>query len=422
MIYPSIDISGGKAVQLQQGKKKILEREDPLSLAREFGKFGQVAVIDLDAARERGRNDEILKSLCRTCECRVGGGIRSLERAQEILDWGAEKIIIGTRAVKTGGLDQRFLGTLADNLGRDRIILALDAWEHKIVTRGWREHTGIRLEEVVPEAEPYASELLLTCVDKEGLMKGGDLTGWRNIRKMTDMPVTAAGGIASLGEIEVLARLNMDIQLGMALYTGRFTLSEAFSAACDWSAGLLPTITIDPAGQVLMLAYSSLESLKNTFDTGQVWYFSRSRDRLWKKGETSGHIQEFKAIRMDCDGDALLITAEQKGLACHTDRYSCFGGRRFSLSELYAVLRQRLKSSPSNSYSASLSEADIKDKIAEEAAELIQAESRAEIVWEAADLLYFILLRLARSQIDLDEVLGELKRRRRSTRSSERRS
>ncbi|MFC2160845.1 phosphoribosyl-AMP cyclohydrolase [Acidobacteriota bacterium] len=421
MIYPSIDISGGKAVQLQQGKKKILEHEDSLSLALHFRKFGEVAVIDLDAAWEVGQNDEILQSLCQSCDCRVGGGIRTLERAREVLSWGAEKIIVGTSAITDKGLDHRFLDTLASDVGRDRIVLALDTWKQKIVTRGWQEQTGILILDVVSQAKPYASELLLTCVEKEGLLQGGDLENLRKIRDLTDQPITAAGGIAAIEEIETLARLKMDVQLGMALYTGTFSLEEAFSAACDWKSGLIPTITVDKADQVLMLAYSSRESLKKTFATGHVWYYSRSRDKLWKKGETSGHVQDFHEIRMDCDGDALLIRANQIGPACHTDRYSCFGRKRFSLKELYAVLEQRLKTPVSDSYSASLSGADITDKIIEEAAELTEARSRSEIIWEAADLLYFIMLRLARSHIELDEVLWELRRRRRSPRSSKKR-
>jgi phosphoribosyl-ATP pyrophosphohydrolase/phosphoribosyl-AMP cyclohydrolase len=414
MIYPSIDISEGKAVQLQQGRKKILEREDPLALAREFGRFGELAVIDLDAAREAGGNDEILRSLCQACDCRVGGGIRSLERAREVLSWGAEKIIVGTRAVTENGLDFRFLDTLAADVGRDRIIIALDTWKQEIVTRGWQEQTGIPIMDVVSQAKPYAAELLLTCVEKEGLLQGGDHENLRRIRDLTDQPITAAGGIAALEEIEALRGLKMDVQLGMALYTGKFSLEEAFAAGCDWSSGLIPTITVDTAGQVLMLAYSSRESLKKTFTTGRVWYYSRSRKRLWKKGETSGHVQTFQEIRMDCDGDALLITAEQTGPACHTDRYSCFGSKRFSLKELQAILVQRLKEPSADSYSASLSDAEVTDKIIEEAAELTEARSREEIIWEAADLMYFMMLRLARSQVDLDEVLRELKRRRRS--------
>jgi phosphoribosyl-ATP pyrophosphohydrolase/phosphoribosyl-AMP cyclohydrolase len=337
------------------------------------------------------------------------------------LSWGAEKIIVGTSAITDRGLDHRFLDTLASDVGRDRIVIALDTWRQKIVTRGWQEQTGIPILDVVAQAEPYASELLLTCVEKEGLLQGGDLDNLRKIRDFTDQPITAAGGIAALEEIETLARLKMDVQLGMALYTGEFSLEEAFSAACDWTSGLIPTITVDKTDQVLMLAYSSRESLEKTFATGQVWYHSRSRDRLWKKGETSGHVQNFQDIRMDCDGDALLIRADQKGPACHTDRYSCFGGKRFSLKELYAVLEQRLRKPVSDSYSASLSDADVTDKIIEEAAELTEAHSRSEIIWEAADLLYFVLLRLARSHIELDEVLWELGRRRRSPRSSKKR-
>ena len=134
MIIPSIDLSGGKAVQLEQGRKKILERENPLELAEEFGRFGEVAVVDLDAALGHGANDPVVRELCRLAACRVGGGIRSDKRAAEVLSWGAEKIIIGTMAFAGGTVNRAFLDGLRSQIGRDRLIIALDTLGGRVVT------------------------------------------------------------------------------------------------------------------------------------------------------------------------------------------------------------------------------------------------------------------------------------------------
>ena len=175
---------------------------------------------------------------------------------------------------------------------------------------------------------------------------------------------------------------------------------------------MIPTVAVDGANQVLMVAYSNRESLRKTFDSGNVWYYSRSRERLWQKGETSGNMQKFRRIRTDCDGDALLITVDQRGAACHTGRYSCFGNRAFSLEELYDVIRERMVNPHSGSYTSSLTSSAVRQKILEEALELTEAKDREGIIWEAADLLYFITVLLAKEEVDLKDVWAELRRRR----------
>jgi len=414
MIIPSIDIQKGKAVQLKQGRIKIMEGGDPFLRAEEFVRYGDIAVVDLDRAVGTGDNDTLVEALCRRLPCRVGGGIRSLERARDVLSWGAEKIIIGTSAFSEGGLNRPFLTDLQKIAGSERIIIALDCWENRIVTRGWKRQTGIALEDVAREAAEYASELLFTQVEREGGMQGIDHGAVSRLRRSAGISVTAAGGIATPEEIAILSGMDADAQLGMAIYTGKMDLGEAFIAACRWDGELIPTLTRDDSGQPLMLAYSSRESLRKTFATGNVWYHSRSRNALWMKGEDSGNIQEFLRIRMDCDNDALLVTARQSGVACHKGRYSCWGAKEFSLDELYSVLRRRVKHPIRQSYSASLSMADVEAKIREESEEFIEAEGSEEIIWEGADILFFIMLKLARSGISPDEIMNELKRRRRT--------
>ena len=413
MIIPSIDISQGKAVQLRQGKEKILEKEHPEILAEEFSRFGEIAVIDLDAALNKGDNKEIIKNICKKFSSRVGGGIRSVDAAVDSVKSGAEKVIVGTSAFTRTSINYEFMDKLASTIGRDRVITAFDTRNGKIVTHGWTKDTGMHILPLIKKVEPYTSEILVTCVEKEGMLQGTDIKALRSIRKKTDIPITAAGGISTPEEIQELSGIDINCQLGMCIYTGKLTLDEAFLSSLDWKKGLIPTITQDTSGQVLMQAYSNQESLQRTFTTNKVWYYSRSRKKLWMKGEISGNYQHFLRIRSDCDHDSLLVTVDQKGSACHKGIYSCFGSVSFSLQELYEVIQERLSAPSPGSYTASLSTENIKDKISEESQELIDATKHSEICWEAADLIYFILVYMAKKGVCLSDVLNELKRRRR---------
>ncbi len=413
MVVASIDIMQGKVVQLKQGQEKVLEREDAVALAQQFDQYGDVAVIDLDAALGKGENIALLKSLLKHADCRVGGGIRSVEKAKELVSLGAVKVIIGSQAFERNQINHPFLQELVNQIGQPRIIIAVDALHGEVVTRGWKHQTNIPLLQAVKELEPYASEFLFTCVEREGMMQGADLELVRQLLQTTQRKITAAGGVASLAEVQQLAELGVDVQLGMALYTGKINLTDAFIASLNWEKGdLIPTVAQDAYGQVLMLGYSNQDSLRKTFESGKMTYFSRSRQKLWTKGETSGHTQEFVKIRTDCDRDALLATVKQHTAACHTGLYSCFGDQRFSLHQLYDVLAQRIQSQDPKSYTAQLTPELLREKILEEAQEVVEAKTTDEIIWEAADVFYFVTVLLAKHQISVDDVLAELARRR----------
>ncbi len=413
MIIPSIDLMRGKAVQLKQGVQKMLEREHPLELAHEFNRYHEIAVIDLDAAMGKGNNDDVVRQICGMADCRVGGGIRDVRRAKELISWGASKIIIGSMAFEDDRINIEFLEELKGEIGRQSIIIAIDAYEGEIVTRAWTHRSGLRLLDVVRTLEKYAAGFLYTCVEKEGGLLGTDLETIRQLRSIAGNQLTVAGGVSTLDEIRTLAGIGADVQLGMALYTGKIRPDDAFIESLNWQSGLIPTITTDAAGQVLMLAYSNKQSLKKSFETGNMWYFSRSRNRLWYKGESSGNVQQLLKIRNDCDSDALLATVEQVGVACHTGLYSCFGDKKFSLQELYEVIRERFEHPGPGSYTASLNDRKVREKLLEEAQEVVKAETKDEIIWEAADVLYFLSALLAKSGVELGDVLNELRRRRR---------
>ncbi|MEE9168418.1 MAG: bifunctional phosphoribosyl-AMP cyclohydrolase/phosphoribosyl-ATP diphosphatase HisIE [bacterium] len=413
MVVASIDLMDGKAVQLRQGKDKILERNNPIELAKKFDRFGEVAVIDLDAAMGKGNNLPLIKKILNVAECRVGGGIRTLEQAKELISLGASKVIIGSKAFEHDQINHSFLKELSDALTPQQLIVAIDARDERIVTKAWTHQTELQLYETAGEIEQYASEFLFTCVEREGTLRGSDLDMVERLKASTQNKITVAGGVQSIEEIRQLAALGMDVQLGMALYTGKIELAEAFIESLDWKNGLLPTVVQDITGQVLMLAYANSSSLQSSFETGQMCYYSRSRQKLWTKGETSGNIQKLVRLRADCDRDTLLAVVDQTNVACHNGSYSCFGDKQFTHQELYEVIRDRLEHPRTGSYTAKLTDTLLNEKILEEARELVEARERSDIIWEFADLLYFSTVLLAKHNIEITDVLHELRRRRR---------
>ena len=335
MIIASIDLMDGKAVQLRQGKEKVLERENVFELAKYYSRFGDIAVIDLDSALSNGKdNEKLIEQLCKIAPCRVGGGIRTIEKAKRLLANGAKKIIIGTAA------NEEFLSQLP----KDRVIVAIDARNGKITTEGWTKELDKTPLDYIKHFDDLCSGYLYTVVEKEGMMQGCDVSAIEEIRKTTKKEFIAAGGISTVEEIVQLNKKNISTQLGMCIYTGAVKLEDAFNACLDFEKanGLIPTVVQDvDTKQVLMLAYSNPESLRKSFESGLATYFSRSRQELWTKGMTSGNTQEFQSARFDCDFDTLLFKVKQNGNACHLDRFSCFEDKDFSLKSLYELLKSR---------------------------------------------------------------------------------
>ena len=225
MIIPCIDLQDGKAVQLVRGRKLALSVDDVLGLLERFRNYPILHVIDLDAAIGTGSNGRWIKILSRRArmKIRVGGGIRSVARAEKILSWGAEKIIVGSAAFHDGKIAHDFLQQLCARVGRTNVILALDTERGQIVVRGWRERLKLRPADVIPQLEPYCSGFLCTFVDKEGTMKGTDLAWFRKLRRVTAKPITAAGGIHTHKEVRALEKMGMHAAVGMALYLGKLS-------------------------------------------------------------------------------------------------------------------------------------------------------------------------------------------------------
>jgi len=231
MIFPCVDLLDGKVVQLVQGREKALEGDSPEEMLRRFAAFPQIQVIDLDAAMGRGSNDSLVRMLASKAVTRVGGGVRTVERARALVEQGACKVIVGTSAFTSGGVNDAFLASVCGAIGRDRLLVAVDSKNGRIVVKGWQESTNLAAEEVLQSLEPYCSGFLCTYVDKEGMLQGTDLDWFQRLRAATTLELTAAGGITTLEDVRALLAMNVHAALGMAIYTGRLSLSELASLA-----------------------------------------------------------------------------------------------------------------------------------------------------------------------------------------------
>ena len=406
MIVPSIDLQGGQTVQLVGGAEKAIDAGDPLPIAERFALAGEIAVIDLDAAMRKGSNAGLIEGLLPRFACRVGGGIRDVDTAVRWLDQGARKVILGTAAKPE----------ILSKLPRERVIAALDARHGEVVVEGWQEGTGRGILERIAELKPHAGGFLVTFVELEGRMGGTNLELAKAVVDAAgkDCKVTIAGGVTTAEEIAALDRIGADAQVGMALYTGRLDLADAIMAplVTDRPDGLYPTVVVDERGVCLGLVYSSRESIREAVRRKMGIYQSRSRG-LWVKGETSGATQELVRIDLDCDRDGPRFVVRQGGPGfCHLDTRSCWG-EDAGLGKLARTLADRRARAPAGSYTAKLfADPDLLGaKLREEADELARARTRDEVIWEAADVLYFTLARLAAEGVDLAEVEAHLDRR-----------
>jgi phosphoribosyl-ATP pyrophosphohydrolase/phosphoribosyl-AMP cyclohydrolase len=407
MIIPSIDISQGQAVQLIGGREKALEAGDPLAIAERFALAGPLAVIDLDAAMGTGDNGEVIKQLVRRFDCRVGGGIRSKEAAIRWLDAGAQQIILGTAATPE----------LLSQLPRERVIAALDARDGEVMVEGWQRATGTNVQDHMAELRDVVSGFLVTFIEVEGRMVGTQLDQVQRLVELAgDARLTIAGGVTTAEEIATIDRLGADAQVGMALYTGALGLAEAIAAplTSDRADGLWSTVVTDEYGRALGLTWSDIDSLRRAVDGRCGAYHSR-RHGLWVKGETSGNTQELLRVDLDCDRDALRFTVRQSGEGfCHTGRWTCWGDD-MGLPRLARRLVDRVAQAPEGSYTERLlgDPSLLAAKLIEEARELAAAHTPDHVAAEAADVIYFAMVAMARAGVSLEEVETVLARRER---------
>ncbi len=238
MLIPSIDLQHGRIVQLVQGETLAIASDDVDAWIERFATFPKVQLIDLDAAMARGHNDALVRRIAARLPVRVGGGVRTVGRAEELLASGAHAVIAGSALFRGPGqwsaadaaadpsvvINHDFARALAQTIGPQRVIAAVDSKGGRVVIHGWKTALPIGPVAAVRSLESYCDEFLYTHVDKEGLMQGTDMDAIRAVREATARRVTAAGGITTRAEIDALHAMQVDAVVGMAIYTGSLAL------------------------------------------------------------------------------------------------------------------------------------------------------------------------------------------------------
>jgi len=340
LIFPAIDIKGGQAVRLYKGDYSTASQvaNSPLSAAQSFEAAGAqwLHMVDLDGAKAGGTiNRDIIIEVANSCSMKVqvGGGIRDMSTVRDYLDNGVERVILGSAALKNPEFVREAVG-----LYGNRIVVGIDARDGKVATEGWLDTSAVDYIEFAKLMEGIGVKtIVFTDISKDGTLQGPNLEQLEAINNAVSCDIIASGGVSCADDIAHLRDLFLYGAIcGKSLYSGSLDLGEAISIGkkpCSLSrffakSELIPAIVRSADdGEVLMLAYMNEESFGLTIKTGYTWFYSRSRQELWNKGATSGHLQKVTDIRYDCDCDTLLVTVEQIGAACHTGSRSCFFGR-----------------------------------------------------------------------------------------------
>ena len=335
MIFlPAIDIKDGQCVRLFQGDYGTAERvaEDPFETAAGFQKAGAawMHMVDLDGALAgEPVNGQMILSVIAAAEMNVevGGGIRDMKAVELYINGGAQRVILGSAALQNPG----FLKDALAEFG-DRIAVGIDAKNRQVAITGWTQTASLDFIQFAKQMEDIGVKtIIFTDISRDGTLRGPNLAQLDEINHAVCCDIIASGGVSSAEDVASLRKLNLYGAIcGKAVYSGALDLTEGLRAAGDFSrlfqkSPLIPAIVQEEAtGEVLMLAYMNEESLANSLETGTTCFYSRSRGKLWKKGETSGHVQQITGIKSDCDNDTLLVTVRQTGPACHTGSHNCF--------------------------------------------------------------------------------------------------
>lgn len=342
IIIPAIDLKDGQCVRLYRGDFGTVHKvaDDPVEVARGFERAGAqfIHVVDLDGAKSgRRANSAVVEAIVRAVSVPVelGGGIRGMDDVRTCLKMGVRRVILGSAALS----DPEFTASAAREHG-DAIAVGIDARDGYVSAQGWTQDSSVHFIELARRVDAMGvGNIIFTDISKDGMLAGPNIGQLCELKAAVACDITASGGVSSMADIYALSELGLYGAIcGKALYSGGLDLREAIAAAAaprpEESAAvgdmfkksaLVPAIIQDyRTGEALMLAYMNRESLRKTLESGFTWFYSRSRERLWQKGESSGHVQRVVSVRADCDSDTLLIKVEQTGPACHTGRRSCF--------------------------------------------------------------------------------------------------
>ena len=220
MLIPSIDLMGGQIVQLVRGEKLELAFDDFNYWIERFSKYPLVQLIDLDAAMRQGDNRALIEMVCKRLPCQVGGGLRSPEDGQRLLDAGAKRVIYGSSLFNAQGVDKAFAASLKKALGEDALCFSVDTKNGKVAVKGWKDSVDLTPEEAVTWLEDYCGAFLYTHVDTEGTMQGFPMDVAAVLRACTARQLIVAGGIKERAEVDALDAMGVDAVAGMAVYSG----------------------------------------------------------------------------------------------------------------------------------------------------------------------------------------------------------
>lgn len=336
-IFPAIDIKDGNCVRLVKGDYGTAHKvaENPLQTARSFEAAGAewIHMVDLDGAKDAALvNKDIFLEVARetSLKVEVGGGIRTMEAVDFYLSNGISRVILGSAAVK----NPAFAKEAVEKYG-DRIAIGIDARNGMVAAEGWLDTSDVYFVDLAKEMDRIGVKtIIFTDISRDGTLSGPNLAQLREINSAVSCDIIASGGVSGIDDIAALRDEGLYGAIaGKAIYTGDLDIADAIQKASmprDISkyfakSELIPAIVQEAStGEVLMLAYMNEQSLRLTLETGFTWFWSRSRGELWKKGETSGHLQRIVSISGDCDDDTLLIKVDQTGAACHTGNHTCF--------------------------------------------------------------------------------------------------
>ncbi len=356
-IIPCLDVKDGRVVK---GVKffDLRDAGDPVEAAAAYNKQGADELVFLDITATVDQRDTVIQMVERVAKevfipFTVGGGIRSVEDIRRILLAGADKISLNTAAVENPAL----ITEASAKFGAQCVVVAIDAVKtspghYEVTTKGGREMTGLDVVEWAKRAEALgAGEILLTSLDQDGTKAGYDNVLTRLVSDQVKIPVIASGGAGTYADFyDTLTVGGTSAALAASLFHfGEIKIPDLKRylqlrdlpihpmvapvpvVGMPWhdlrpaATGLIPVIVQDfVTEEVLMLAWQDEEAYRETAKTGFMHYHSRSRNTLWKKGETSGHVQEVCFAFYDCDEDTLLYQVKQTGAACHTGAKSCF--------------------------------------------------------------------------------------------------
>jgi phosphoribosylformimino-5-aminoimidazole carboxamide ribotide isomerase len=219
MLIPSIDLLGGRIVQLVQGEKLRLAFDDFEYWIEKFSRFPLVQLIDLDAAMRQGDNSALVAQIAKRLPVQAGGGIHSIERARQVLDAGAKRVIVGSALFSEGSVNTKFAAELAASIGAEKVVAGIDTKNGRIAVKGWKAQVALTPDEAIPQLEAHAAAFLYTHVDGEGMMQGFPIETAARLRKLTERQLIVAGGIRSQQEVDALDALGADAVVGMAVYT-----------------------------------------------------------------------------------------------------------------------------------------------------------------------------------------------------------